>query len=201
MHWGSDTPQRTRGRSRHVRQKNAQWRVMWPLGRRPFQLHGPGPALSLWVSSGVASGWAPDRAPPDRAPPAPTPSPEGGGRDLPSSHSALQRPYRVNAVCCLGLSAEAAPAGGGFGSPPRRQGPGVASLIRMGIFYHPTQNLHNWEGGRGEDPPRRSCIFHGLLPRSLAHFEFKGKMNRFEFFEINYHHCHGKMHPLPSSGS
>ena len=36
------------------------------------------------------------------------------------------------------------------------------------------------------------CVFRALLPRSLAHFEFKGEMNRFEFFEINYHHCHGK---------
>lgn len=36
--------------------------------------------------------------------------------------------------------------------------PGVASLIRMGIFFHPTQNLHNWEGGCYEDHPT-DCAF------------------------------------------
>lgn len=70
--------------------------------------------------------------------------------------------------------------------------PGVASLIRMGIFFHPTQNLHNWEGGYYEEHPHQLCIFHALLPLSLAHFKFKAEMNRFEFFEINYHHCHRK---------
>lgn len=81
----------------------------------------------------------------------------------------------------------------------RRQRPGVASLIRMGIFFHPTQNLHNWEGGYKEDPPHQLCVFQAFLPLPLAHFKFKGEMNRFEFFEINYHHCHGKcIHHLPS---
>ena len=70
---------------------------------------------------------------------------------------------------------------------------GFASLIRTGIFFfHPTQNLHNWEGGYDMAPPHRLCVLQALLLLSLAHFKSKGEMNRFEFFEINYHPCHGK---------
>lgn len=38
-----------------------------------------------------------------------------------------------------------------------------------------------------------NCAFSvPLLPPSFAHFKFKAEMNLFEFFEINYHHCHRK---------